>query len=586
MVYDFERFVDRSTCGSNKWEGMKRINPDIAPDVIPMSTADMEFMTAPEIQEGLKEYIDSVIQGYTSPTQSYFDAVLDWQKKRHGYEGKKNWIVTTSGVVQAIFLLVEALTEPGDGVIIQQPVYYPFAMAARLTGRRLVNNELICRENTYDIDFEDLERKAKDPKNKVLIFCNPHNPVGKVWSREELMKVVEICEANNVFIVDDEIHNDLIMPGYQHTPLPTVSEAASRICAYCTAPSKTFNLAGMQLSNIFVEDPQIRGKLSLGKLMTMSLGQVAISYEACRLAYAKGAPWLEELLKVVDGNAKYMKEFLAEHMPEAKCYPLEGTYLLWVDFRGLGLTHKEVERLMLSAQLYLDDGAMFGDAGRGFERFNLALPRKALEAAMERLLKAWKELKERFDTEGWPEHITIKEGMEFPDFTYDTPFSLGQSFAAAYKEKPVILMFHRYYSCMICNGALSKLAAGNEELEKAGIQVKVVMQSTPESVKEAMGGTNIYPFDIICDPDRVLYERFNVFTANTLFDVPGDHMQEMIPMLAGAFLSEEAPPETEGEQTQLPAWFAVDGNGIVKAAHYGKDIFDVPEIKEMAEAFR
>lgn len=586
MAYDFESFIDRSSCGSNKWEGMKRMNPAVAPDVVPMSTADMEFMTAPEIREGLKNYLDEVIQGYTSPTQEYFDAVLTWQKEQHNYEGKKDWIVTTNGVVQAIFLLVEALTEPGDGVIIQQPVYYPFALAARMTGRKLVNNELICRRNTYDIDFEDLERKAKDPKNKVLVFCNPHNPVGKVWSREELLRVVEICEENNVFIIDDEIHNDLIMPGNHHVALPTVSPSASRICAYCTAPSKTFNLAGMQLSNIFVEDAGIRSKLSLGKLMTMSLGQVSVSYEACRLAYAKGEPWLKELVKVVDGNAKYMKEFLAEHMPEAKCYPLEGTYLLWVDFRGLGLSHKEIEKLMLSAQLYLDDGSMFGDAGRGFERFNLALPRKALEEAMKRLDVAWKELKRRFDMEGWPEHITIEEGMKFPDFTYDTPFASGQSFMDDYKEKPVALLFHRYFSCTTCSDLLSKLAEGYEKIEKAGIQVKVVMQSEPEKVKETMGGVNIYPFDIICDPKRKLYERFDVFTANSMFDLPGDHMREMIPMLVGTFgTGETLQAKPEGELTQLPAWFAVDRDGMVKNAHYGKDLFDVPGIDEIIEAF-
>ena len=244
MGYDFTTIIDRSACGSSKWAGMRKIDPHTGPDVLPMSTADMEFLTAPEIREGLKTYIDTVIQGYTDPTQAYFDAVLDWQRRRHGYEGKQEWIVTTSGVVPAIFFLVNLLTEPGDGIIIQQPVYYPFSLAAKLTGRRLVNNALIRKEETYEIDFDDLEAKARDPRNKILIFCNPHNPVGKVWSREDLERLVEICAANHVFIIDDEIHNDLVMPGHRHTALPTVSAEASRICAYCTAPSKTFNLEG------------------------------------------------------------------------------------------------------------------------------------------------------------------------------------------------------------------------------------------------------------------------------------------------------------------------------------------------------
>ncbi len=587
MGYDFTTIIDRSACGSSKWAGMRKIDPHTGPDVLPMSTADMEFLTAPEIREGLKTYIDTVIQGYTDPTQAYFDAVLDWQRRRHGYEGKQEWIVTTSGVVPAIFFLVNLLTEPGDGIIIQQPVYYPFSLAAKLTGRRLVNNALIRKEETYEIDFDDLEAKARDPRNKILIFCNPHNPVGKVWSREDLERLVEICAANHVFIIDDEIHNDLVMPGHRHTALPTVSAEASRICAYCTAPSKTFNLAGMQLSNIFIEDPEVRGRLSLSKLMGMSLSQVAISYEACRLAYEKGEPWLEELLQVVDGNAKYVASFLAEHIPQARCYPLEGTYLLWVDFGGLGLHHKELERLMLSAKLFLDEGAMFGKEGRGFERFNLALPRSAVESAMARLLKAWQDLQADWAANGRPERLTLEAGMKMPDFTYDTPFTSGLRFVEECGGRPVVLLFHRYYGCSVCNAAMDRLAADYDAVTAAGGQVKVVLQSAPERVREAMGGENRFPFDVVCDPERTLYERFSVFPADTMFDLAGDDLQALLPMAAGMFFGsgrEDAPHE--GLQDQLPAWFAVDGDGVVRCAHYGESIFDVPDAAAMAEAIR
>lgn len=587
MGYDFTTIIDRSACGSSKWAGMRKIDPHTGPDVLPMSTADMEFLTAPEIREGLKTYIDTVIQGYTDPTQAYFDAVLDWQRRRHGYEGKQEWIVTTSGVVPAIFFLVNLLTEPGDGIIIQQPVYYPFSLAAKLTGRRLVNNALIRKEGTYEIDFDDLEAKARDPRNKILIFCNPHNPVGKVWSREDLARLVEICAANHVFIIDDEIHNDLVMPGHRHTALPTVSAEASRICAYCTAPSKTFNLAGMQLSNIFIEDPEVRGRLSLSKLMGMSLSQVAISYEACRLAYEKGEPWLEELLQVVDGNAKYVASFLAEHIPQARCYPLEGTYLLWVDFGGLGLHHKELERLMLSAKLFLDEGAMFGKEGRGFERFNLALPRSAVESAMARLLKAWQDFQADWAANGRPERLTLEAGMKMPDFTYDTPFTSGLRFVEECGGRPVVLLFHRYYGCSVCNAAMDRLAADYDAVTAAGGQVKVVVQSAPERVREAMGGENRFPFDVVCDPERTLYERFSVFPADTMFDLAGDDLQALLPMAAGMFFGsgrEDAPHE--GLQDQLPAWFAVDGDGVVRRAHYGESIFDVPDAAAMAEAMR
>lgn len=583
MKYDFTSIIDRTEQGSNKWASMKNINPNVGPDVLPMSTADMEFMIAPEIREGLKKHIDTVIPGYTSPTPAYFEAVLKWQKERHGYEGKAEWIVTTSGVVQAFVLLAQLLTEPGDGVIIQQPVYYPFAMAPKLTGRKLVNNPLICTGDTYVMDYADLEEKAKDPKNKVLIFCNPHNPVGKCWSREELEKLVDICIRNNVFIISDEIHNDLVMPGHEHVALPTISHEASRHCAYCTAPSKTFNLAGYQLSNIFIEDPVVRGKLSLAKLMGMSMSQVCVSYEACRLAYNEGRNWLEELISVVDGNAKYVEAFLARNIPEAKVYPLEGTYLLWVDFNGLGLTHKELEKMNLGADLYLDEGTMFGTAGRGFERFNLAMPRSAVEAAMDRLLTAWNAVKADWEENGKPEHIDLNPGMAMPDFIYDSAVAQGRSFAAETAGKPTVLLFHRYISCSLCDMTMNGLAAQYGAIAGAGADIKVVMQSKPERVLSAMGGEYKFPFEIICDPDRKLYDRFNIFTADSMLDMLGDDLQKIAPMAMGMLAGgNQEPPE--GAQDQLPVWIAIGADGVIRSVYRCRDMFDTPDVQQLLAA--
>lgn len=581
MSYDFETLVDRSAHGSKKWLQMREACPAVSPDVVPMSTADMEFLNAPEIKEGLKTYIDTVIQGYTVPTQSYFDAVLRWQKERHGVEAKQEWIVTTSGVIQAIHLLIGILTEPGDGVIIQQPVYYPFSMLVKISGRRLVNNALIERENTYEMDFDDLEKKAKDPRNKVLVLCNPHNPVGKVWSREDLQRLMDICIANGVFVIDDEIHNDLILPGYRHTALPALSPEAALHCAYCTAPSKTFNLAGMQLSNIFIADPKLRGKLALAKMQGMNLDQVAISYEACRLAYDQAGPWLDALLPVVAGNARYVQEFLAEHIPQAHCYPLEGTYLLWVDFRKLGMTHKELAQLMREAQLFLDEGAMFGTAGRGFMRFNLALPRKPLEAAMHRLLAAWQNRQAAWACSGRPEHITLEPGMAMPDFTYDTPFASGLDFSAATAGTPTVLLFHRYISCSLCNMALRQLAGGYDAIQAAGGQLMVVMQSQPERVWQEMGGQNAFPFDIICDPERRLYDRFNIFTADSQMDLLGDNFQVIGAMLE-QMTSGQAAAVPEGASDQMPAYIVLDAAGKITHIHYGESIFDTPRAEELA----
>lgn len=581
MKYDFTSIIDRTADGSSKWASMKSINPNAGPDVLPMSTADMEFMIAPEIREGLKKHIDTVIPGYTNPTPGYFEAVLRWQKERHNYEGKAEWIVTTSGVVQAFVMLTQLLTEPGDGVIIQQPVYYPFAMAPKMSGRKLVNNPLICTGDTYEIDYADLEEKAKDPKNKVLIFCNPHNPVGKCWSREELEKLVDICIRNDVFIISDEIHNDLIMPGHEHVALPTISPEASKHCAYLTAPSKTFNLAGYQLSNIFIEDPVVRGKLSIAKLMGMNLHQVSVSYEACRVAYNEGKPWLDALIDVVDGNAKYVEAFLAEHIPEAKVYPLEGTYLLWVDFNGLSMTHKELEKMNLGADLYLDEGTMFGVGGRGFERFNLALPRSALEKAMERLLNAWNAVKADWAANGKPEHIDLNPGMAMPEFIYDSAVAQGKTFAPA---KPTLLLFHRYISCTLCDMTLKGLAAQYDAIAATGAEIKVVMQSKPERVLASMDGEYKFPFEIICDPDRKLYDRFNIFTADSMFDMLGDDLQKVAPMLMGMMSGGGNQEPPEGAQDQLPVWIAIGADGVIRDVYRCKDMFDTPDVQQLLGA--
>lgn len=580
MHYDFTSIIDRSACGSSKWKEMKKLDPAAGGDVLPMSTADMEFMTAPEIREGLKTYIDTVIQGYTDPTPAYYEAVLGWQKRRHNYEGRAEWIVTTSGVVQAIARLISVLTEPGDGVIIQPPVYYPFSLTTRIAGRRLVNNPLLRQGDTYEIDFEDLERKAADPANKVLIFCNPHNPVGRVWRAEELRRVADICERHHVFIIDDEIHNDLIMPGFHHTALPTVSPSASKICAYCTAPSKTFNLAGMQLSNIFIEDETVRSKLFMTKVMEMCISQVAVSYEACRLAYTAGEAWLAELIRTVNDNACYVKDFLASHIPEAKCCPLEGTYLLWVDFSALGLTSGELHQLMLDARLYLDDGPMFGKEGRGFQRFNLALPRSALESAMARLDTAWAAARAKRAAEGTPERIVLSAGMQMPDFTYDTPAARGLRFSEETRGKVTLLLFHRYASCLLCTQTLGELARQAPALAAAGVGIKVVLQSSPEAVCGAD-----YPFEVICDPQRRLYDRFSVFPADTIFALPGNHLHEMLPAAADMFLSSGA-QQPEGDPLQLPACFVIGGNGTVLYAHYSEDLFDLPDPKDLLGLLR
>lgn len=389
MKYDFTTVIDRTGTGSKKWNAMYMEKPDVAEGTVPMSTADMEFANAPEIREGLSKYASKAVYGYTEATQEYTEAVVNWMKKRHDFEIEGEWIVQTAGVIPGLAAMVQAYTKPGEGVIIMPPVYFPFKYVTELSGRKLVENPLKLTESGYEIDFDDLERKAADADTKLLIFCSPHNPVGRVWTKDELSRLMDICIRNDIFILDDEIHNDLIMPGYKHTVLATVSEEAKQHCAVCTAPSKSFNLAGMQTSNIIIANSEKRKALMYEKLKSFSLDLNIFGYEACRLAYTKGEAWLDECIEVINENARFVERFMAENLPEVKVYPLQGTYLLWVDFRALGMNYEELKELMVKeADIFLDEGYMFGEAGRGFERFNIACPAAVVKAAMNRILAA------------------------------------------------------------------------------------------------------------------------------------------------------------------------------------------------------
>jgi len=286
-MYDFETFVNRVNTGSAKWEQMKGWNPNVSEGIIPFSIADMELKNPPEIIEGLKKYIDSNVLGYTQPTESYINAVCGWMEKRHNWKIKSEWIVGSAGVVSAFYSVIRALSKPGDGIIIMSPVYYPFYSAIELNNRKVVNNPLINTGSTYVIDYKDLEKKAQNPDNKILLFSSPHNPAGKVWNKEELEKVGEICLRNNVLIISDEIHFDLIMPGHKHTVFASISEELANKMIVCTAPSKTFNLAGMQTSNIIISNKAIRDaylkEVESQGFFTLNI----LGYKACEIAYTK-----------------------------------------------------------------------------------------------------------------------------------------------------------------------------------------------------------------------------------------------------------------------------------------------------------
>lgn len=394
MKYNFDEIIDRSGTSATKMESLPNGCPD---DALPLWVADMDFACAEPILKALHERIDKKIFGYTMyDTDECLGAVLNWYKKRYGWEEQKENLFFCGGIVSAYAVLLNLLTKEGEGVVIQRPIYYPFTMKANSNGRQIVDSPLIYADGNYTIDFDDLDKKMAEPNNKVLVFCSPHNPAGRVWTEEEIRKVVDICKKYDKWIICDEIHCDLLRCGMTFHPiLKVASDYADRI-AVCTAPSKTFNLAGMKTSNIVIHNKELQAawkELIGGKLSMNGAGTLGLT--AMIAAYNEGEEWLEQLKEYLDGNFAYIDAFLKEHLPKAHMVPSEGTYLAWIDFNGYvdGDAEKLEEIMQKKARVALDEGYIFGDAGRGFERINIATPRSVVEDCMDRILKAFKEEK-------------------------------------------------------------------------------------------------------------------------------------------------------------------------------------------------
>lgn len=390
MKYDFETVLDRYDNGSVKWNLMKKKKPQVARGIVPFSIADMEFKNPPEIVEALKDWLDRGVLGYQTAEPSWYEAVTGWTRRRYGWETRPEWFYTTPGIVNALYHGVAAFTEEGDGVIVMPPVYYPFYKAVEENGRRLVRCPLIEGENLrYSIDCEKLEELASKPENRLLILCNPHNPVGRVWTREELMEVSRICLRHQVFVISDEIHCDLIMPGNTFTSFASLSEETEKNTMTCMAPSKTFNLAGLQASCVIIPDQERRRRLKAQMAKVSYEGRVnALGYKAMEAAYTKCDAWLGEVIQVIWENHRTLKQFMEERLPEIRTAKLQGTYLQWMDLRAFGWTPERQEEIMTEADLFFDEGIMFGPEGGGFERMNLACPKSVLLDALSRLEKA------------------------------------------------------------------------------------------------------------------------------------------------------------------------------------------------------
>ena len=387
---DFDVVIERRNTKSLKYDSaIKRGKPA---DVIPLWVADMDFKTSSYITDALENMVSNGIFGYSEGGDSYFEAVKDWMKRRHQWEVEEDWLIRTPGVVFALAMAVRAFTKEGDSVLIQQPVYYPFREIVTDNHRKLVSSTLVQSEDgTYHIDYEDFEQKIVTEHVKLFILCNPHNPVGRVWTKEELSTIGDICLKHHVIVASDEIHSDFVFFGKKHHVFSSINENYRNNCIICTSPSKTFNLAGFQISNIFIENATLAKAFRM-EMKSAGYSQVGLpGLIACESAYRYGDEWLEGVLKYIQANAEFAEAFLAKELPKVKMSRLEGTYLIWLDFKEYGLSDHELDkRILHDAGLWVDSGGLFGKAGEGFQRINIACPRVILEQALNKLQSVFK----------------------------------------------------------------------------------------------------------------------------------------------------------------------------------------------------
>jgi len=378
IKYNFDHIIPRENTNCVKYDFRDGYFGN--PDVLPMWVADMDFETPDFIVDAIRKRAAHPIYGYSLMSDAYHQSIIDWVEKRHAWKIEREWISFSPGIVPAINFAIKSFTKKGEGVIVQPPVYFPFFEAIKSNKRSVVENPLLLKDQSYHIDFNDLEEKAK--KARMLLLSNPHNPVGRCFTREELLNIGEICVRNKLIIIADEIHNDLILPGYQHIPMASVSDEIADITVTCVAPSKTFNIAGLVTSSVIISNKALR------KRFQKTLHQLHIfrgnlfGYEASTAGYKHGATWVDQLMQYIQGNFDFLSDFLSAELPQLNLIKAEATYLAWIDFRETGLTDKQLkEKLIFEAGLGLSPGPIFGTGGQGFQRMNLAVPKQLVEQA-------------------------------------------------------------------------------------------------------------------------------------------------------------------------------------------------------------
>lgn len=378
----FDKITKRKNTKSVKWDLKSE-------DILPMWVADMDFEVAFAIADAIKKRAEHPVYGYTMAGEEYYEAICSWWRKRHNFDIYKEWICYSPGVVPAINMLIKAFAKQGDKVMMGVPVYHPFFEAIKNNGCKLIQSELKYENGSYSMDFHDIEEKMKSENIKLFIFCSPHNPVGRVWTIEELTRLGDLCVKYNVLIISDEIHCDLVYKGYKHIPIASICKEYRDITATCVAPSKTFNIAGLQTASVIIANEELRAKFNSVLESNGLMGPNMFGIEATEAAYKYGEPWLDELLIYLQNNLNYLLEYMNEKMPRLRVVVPQGTYLVWVDFSDYGLNSTELHEILLEkGKVWFNEGYIFGDAGKNFERINIACPREVLIEGLHRIEKA------------------------------------------------------------------------------------------------------------------------------------------------------------------------------------------------------
>ena len=566
LRHDFNQIIERRGTNCGKWEFMAIQNRNTTQDTLPFWVADMDFSCPESVIEALHDRVDKKIFGYSSEvTSDFYRSVCGWFQHRFDWYVNSSDVFYCNKVVSALGYLINIMSEEGDKVIIQPPVYGPFKKKVLKFKRELLNNNLINNDGYYEIDFDDFEEKAKDPKTKLFILCSPHNPVGRVWKEEELRRLGEICFENNVKIISDEIHHDIVNPNYKHIPIAKLFPDQLDNIVTCTATSKTFNLAGFAYSNIIIHNPEIKKlwREYVEDEIGISLPN-PLAIAAVEAAYSGGEEWLDDLNEYIAENLIFVKEYLNKHLPKAKMNIPEATYFAWVDiseYMDEEMRADIATYLVKNAEVLINEGNRFGDNFDETIRINTACPRSLLEEGLRRIVAVLNR---------------VQEGKEATDFTYASPWKEENTLFEQI-DKPTFLIFLRYYGCTVCQLDIQNLIANYDKIEKAGAKVMLVLQSDPSLMREQVSKSDI-PFEIVCDTKQKIYKQYSVSPALSMEKMASLDAVKKIGEARGKGFTHG---KYEGNELQLPALFLIDQDKKVKKVHYAKDISDMPSIDEM-----